>query len=361
MKKYIPVNEPLLKGNEINYLIDGVKSGWVSGEGPFVKQFEQKMADYVGRKYAIAVCKGSEIILPAFTIISCTAAILRQGCLPVLVDSDPVTWNLDVEQIESKITSKTKAIMVVHIYGLPVDMDPVLTIAEKYGLKVIEDASEAIGQAYKGNFCGSMGDLSTLSFYANKLITTGEGGMVLTDSDELAERCSFLSNLCFNPKNRFAHEDLGYNFRLGNLQAAVGLAQLERIDDFILRKRTTGKHYTELLSDIGGLQLPEEFNSNAENIYWVYGIVLKDEVPFDANEMMKRLELEHIGTRPFFWPMHEQPIFRQMGLFPKESFPVAERIARRGFYIPSGLALTTVQRTIVAAAIKAIMEERDLQ
>jgi perosamine synthetase len=376
MKKYIPVNEPILNGNEINYLIESVKSGWVSGEGPFVKQFEQKMADYVGRKYAIAVCNGtaalelavaslsldkaSEIILPTFTIISCAAAILRQGCVPVLVDSNPSTWNLDVEQIESKITSKTKAIMVVHIYGLPVDMDPVLKLAEKYHLKVIEDASEAIGQTYKGNFCGSMGDVSTLSFYANKLITTGEGGMVLTDSDELAERCSFLSNLCFNPKNRFAHEDLGYNFRLGNLQAAVGLAQLERINDFILRKRTAGKHYTELLSDIGGLQLPQEFNSNAENIYWVYGIVLKDEVPFDRNEMMKRLELEHIGTRPFFWPMHEQPIFRHMGLFTKESFQVAEKLSRRGFYIPSGLALTAKQRTIVAAAIKAIIEESDV-
>lgn len=377
MKKYIPVNEPLLNGNEINYLIESVKSGWVSGEGPFVKQLEQKMAEYVGRKYAVAVCngtaalelavaslsleKGSEIILPAFTIISCAAAILRQGCVPVLVDSDPATWNLDVEQLESKITSKTKAIMAVHIYGLPVDMDPVLTIAEKYGLKVIEDASEAIGQTYKGNFCGSMGDISTLSFYANKLITTGEGGMVLTDSEELAERCSYLSNLCFNPKNRFAHEDLGYNFRMGNLQAALGIAQLERIGDSILLKRTAGKHYTKMLSEIGGLQLPQESNSNAENIYWVYGIVLEDEISFNANTMMKWLEQEHIGTRPFFWPMHEQPVFREMGLFSNESFPVAEMLARRGFYIPSGLALTTEQRAIVAAAIKAIVEERELQ
>jgi perosamine synthetase len=372
MNKYIPVNQPLLNGNEINYLIESVKSGWVSGEGPFVKQFEKKMADYVGRKYAVAVCngtaalelavaalnldQGSEIILPTFTIISCAAAILRQGCVPVLVDSNPGTWNLDVEQIESKITSKTKAIMVVHIYGLPVDMDPVLKLAKKYSLKVIEDASEAIGQTYNGNFCGSMGDISTFSFYANKLITTGEGGMVLTDSDELAERCSFMSNLCFNPKNRFAHEELGYNFRLGNLQAAVGLAQLERIDDFILRKRAAGKHYTELLSDIGGLQLPLESNSNAENIFWVYGIVLKDEVPFDANEMMKRLEQEHIGTRPFFWPMHGQPIFRQMGLFSKQSYPVAERLSRKGFYLPSGLALTAEQRTNVAAVLRTIIE-----
>lgn len=377
IKYSIPVNEPLLNGNEINYLMESIKSGWVSGEGPFVKQFEQKVAAYVGRKYAIAVCngtaalelavaalnleQGSEIILPTFTIISCAAAIIRRGCIPVLVDSDPVTWNMDVEQIEKKITPKTKAIMVVHIYGLPVDMEPVLRLAKKHRLKVIEDASEAIGQTYKGKFCGSMGDISTFSFYANKNITTGEGGMVLTDSEELAEHCSLMCNLCFNPKNRYAHEELGYNFRMTNLQAAVGLGQLERIDEIIQRKRTTGKRYTELLSDIGCFQLPLEFTSYAVNIYWVYGIVLKDEVPFDANEMMRRLEQKHIGTRPFFWPMHEQPVFRRMRLFSKESYPVAERLARRGFYIPSGLALTAEQRIHVATALKTIIEGGDIQ
>ncbi|WP_379971131.1 DegT/DnrJ/EryC1/StrS family aminotransferase [Ectobacillus sp. sgz5001026] len=377
MNKPVPVNEPLLNGNEINYLIESIKSGWISSEGPFVKQFEQKMAAYVGRKYAIAVCngtaalelavaalkldQGSEIILPAFTIISCVAAIIRRGCVPVLVDSDPVTWNMDVRQIEMKITSKTKAIMVVHIYGLPVDMDPVLQLAEKYHLKVIEDASEAIGQTYKGRFCGNMGDISTFSFYANKHITTGEGGMVLTDSEELAEHCSFMRNLCFSPKNRFVHEELGHNFRMTNLQAAVGLAQLEQIDNIIQRKQTTGKHYMALLSNIGCFQLPLEFNSYADNIYWVYGIVLKDEVPFDANEMMRRLELKYVGTRPFFWPMHEQPIFRRMGLFSKESYPVAERLARRGFYIPSGLALTAEQRILVTNALKTIIGGEDIQ
>lgn len=377
MNKPVPVNEPLLNGNEINYLIESIKSGWISSEGPFVKQFEQKMAAYVGRKYAIAVCngtaalelavaalsldQGSEIILPAFTIISCAAAIIRRGCVPVLVDSDPVTWNMDVRQIEMKITSKTKAIMVVHIYGLPVDMDPVLQLAEKYHLKVIEDASEAIGQTYKGKFCGNMGDISTFSFYANKHITTGEGGMVLTDSKELAEHCSFMRNLCFSPKNRFVHEELGHNFRMTNLQAAVGLAQLEQIDNIVQRKQTNGKHYMALLSNIGCFQLPLEFTSYADNIYWVYGIVLKDEVPFDANEMMRRLELKYIGTRPFFWPMHEQPIFRRMGLFSKESYPVAERLARRGFYIPSGLALTAEQRILVTNALKTIIGGGDIQ
>lgn len=376
MNKLVPVNEPLLNGNEINYLMESIKSGWVSSEGPFVKQFEQNMAAYVGREYAVAVCNGtaalelavaalnldqeSEIILPAFTIISCAAAIIRQGCVPVLVDSDPITWNMDVGQIEKKITSKTKAIMVVHIYGLPVDMDPVLILAEKYHLKVIEDASEAIGQTYKGKLCGSMGDISTFSFYANKNITTGEGGMVLTDSEELAKHCSLLRNLCFNSKNRFAHEELGHNFRMTNLQAAVGLAQLERIDNIIQRKRTTGNHYTALLSNIGCFQLPLDFNSYAVNIYWVYGIVLKEEVPFDANEMMRRLNLKYIGTRPFFWPMHEQPIFRRMGLFSKESYPVAERLARRGFYIPSGLALTDEQRILVTDALKTIIGGEDI-
>jgi perosamine synthetase len=288
---------------------------------------------------------------------------VRCGCIPVLVDSDPVTWNIDVEKLKAKIeneievrsNSKIKAIMVVHIYGLPVDMDPLLAIADKYGLKVIEDAAEMHGQTYKGQPCGSFGDLSTFSFYPNKHITTGEGGMVLTDDDALAERCRALRDLCFQAKKRFVHEELGYNFRMSNLQAAIGVAQLERLKEFIARKRHMGELYTTRLLQVEGLELMLPRTSYAENIYWVYGMVLKDEVPFDAAEAMRRLGEQGIGTRPFFWPMHEQPVFWKMGLFRNESYPVAERLARRGFYIPSGMALTESQMEEVAEAVKGLV------
>jgi len=367
---FISVNEPLLSGNEKKYLNECIDTGWISSEGAFVHKFEEQFSARVGRKYGVAVCNGSaalevavrafdigpgdEVILPTFTIISCAAAIVRAGAKPVLVDADPLTWNMEVNQIEDKITSKTRAIMVVHVYGLPVNMYPVIALAEKYGLKIIEDAAEAHGLDYKGQPCGSFGDISTFSFYPNKLITTGEGGMVLTDDENLAERCRSLRNLCFQPQKRFVHKALGWNFRMSNLQAAVGLAQLEKLDEHVRRKRHMGQRYNELLKDISGLQLPLERTDYAENIYWVYGLVLKDDVPFDAQEAMRRLAERKIGTRPFFWPMHEQPVFKRMGLFEGESYPVAEHIARRGFYIPSGLAMTDEQIERVAISIREV-------
>ncbi len=305
---------------------------------------------------ALGIGVGDEVILPTFTIISCAAAIVRAGAIPVVVDCDSLTWNMDVGQIEAKITPKTKAIMVVHIYGLPVDMEAVLELAQKYGLYIIEDAAEMHGQTYKGQPCGSFGDISTFSFYPNKHITTGEGGMIVTNDDTLAEKCRGLRNLCFQPKQRFIHEELGWNFRMTNLQAALGVAQLERLDEFVIRKRRMGEKYTELLANVPGLQLPVQNTEYADNIYWVYGIVLKDEVPFDAPEAMKRLAECKIGTRPFFWPMHEQPVFHKMGLLQGESHPVSERIARRGFYIPSGMALTDEQMERVVDVLKEIFK-----
>lgn len=368
----IPVNEPLLDGNEKKYLLECIETGWISSEGPFIKQFESQFAERVGRKYGIAVSngsvaldaavaalgigKGDEVILPTFTIISCAAAIVRAGAVPVVVDCDPDTWNMDVSQIETQITSKTKAIMVVHIYGLPTDMEPVLALADKYGLKIIEDAAEMHGQTYNGRFCGSFGDISTFSFYPNKHITTGEGGLLVTDDEQLAERCRSLRNLCFQPQKRFVHEELGWNFRMTNLQAALGVAQLERLDEFVSRKRHMGQRYTELLSDVLGLQLPVPRTDYAENIYWVYGLVLKDEVPFEAEEAMRRLGKYQIGTRPFFWCMHEQPVFRKMGLFDGVFCPVAEKIARRGLYIPSGMALNDEQISQVVTVVEEILK-----
>jgi len=368
---FIPVNEPLLDGNEKKYLIECIDTGWISSEGPFIKKFEELFAERVNRKHAIAVSNGSvaldaaiialgikagdEVIMPSFTIISCAAAIVRVGAIPVVIDSDPITWNMNVNLIEEKITTRTKAIMVVHIYGLPVDMDPLMEIARKYNLKIIEDAAEMHGQAYKGRPCGSFGDISTFSFYPNKHITTGEGGIIVTDDKQIADHCRSLRNLCFNPEKRFVHEELGFNFRMTNLQAALGLAQLERLDSFVTRKRQMGRYYTEKLSSLKGIKLPLQQTAFAENIYWVYGIVLQEDVPFDAEQAMKKLAALNIGSRPFFWPMHEQPVFRKMGLFNGASCPVAERLARRGFYIPSGLALNSSQMDIVAAGVWKIL------
>jgi len=367
----IPVNEPILNGNEKKYLLECIDTGWISSEGPFVKQFEDNFSKKVERKYGIAVSngsaaldvacaaiglqKGDEVIMPTFTIISCAAAIIRTGAKPVLVDSFSDTWNMNVNQTESKITKNTKAIMIVHIYGITTDIDPVLKIAKKYNLKIIEDAAEMHGQTYKDKPCGSFGDISTFSFYPNKHITTGEGGMIVTDDETLAEKCRSLRNLCFQPKKRFIHEEIGWNYRFTNLQAAMGLAQLERINEFVALKRKMGQLYTELLKDIKNIQLPLPYTDYCKNIYWVFGIVLGKEIPFDAEEAMKRLSENKIGTRPFFWCMHEQPVFQKMGLFKNEKYPASENLARRGFYIPSGLALTEKQMYEVVNCVKKIL------
>ena len=261
--KTIPVNEPKLDGNESKYLMEAVESGWISSEGPFVSQFEEQCALRHDRKHAIAVSSGTaalhcavnaldlspedEVIVPSFTIISCVTPIIEHGGIPVLVDCDPRTFNSTPEQIISAITAKTKAIILVHIYGLPVNADPVLEIARERGIKVIEDAAEAIGLDYKDRPCGSLGDISAFSFYPNRHITTGEGGMVLTDDDKIAELCQGSRNLCFNESRRFRHERIGWNFRMTNIQAAIGLAQLEKLDQTISRKRWIGNKYNELL------------------------------------------------------------------------------------------------------------------
>jgi perosamine synthetase len=367
----IPVNTPLLDGNEKKYLLECIESGWISSEGPFVRKFESEFAAKVGRRHGIAVCNGTaaldaaidalnigpgdEVIMPAFTIISCIGQIVRVGATPVLVDSDPVTWNMDVRQIESKITPRTKAIMVVHTYGLPVDMDPVMDIARRHGLKLIEDAAEMHGQTYRGRPCGSFGDISTFSFYPNKHVTTGEGGMILVDDAALAEECRSLRNLCFQPQKRFVHERLGWNLRMTNLQAALGLAQLERLDEFVARKRHMGERYTAALASLPGVDIPLPRTDYARNIYWVFGLVMDDSKGIDAEDAMRRLGAEGVGTRPFFCPMHQQPVLRRMGLFGDDSHPVSEHLYRQGFYIPSGMALSDTDMDRVVEAVWKVL------
>lgn len=370
---FIPVNEPLLNGNEKKYLCECIDTGWISSEGPFVKEFEQKMSASVGRKYGIAVSNGTaalevavqalgisegdEVIMPTFTIISCAMAVTKVGAVPVLVDSNMDDWNMNVDEIESKITDKTKAIMIVHIYGLPVRIDKVLELAKKYNLKVIEDAAEMHGQTFNGKPCGSFGDISTFSFYPNKHITTGEGGMVVTDDEYLAERCCLLRNLCFRKDFRYMHDKISDNYRFTNLQAAVGLAQLERLNEFVEIKREMGRYYTQELQDVDGIRLPIARTDYAENIYWVYGILLNDDIKVDNRQMQKLLAEEGIGTRTFFWCMHEQPVYKEQGLFANEKYPNAEYLARKGFYIPSGLALTKEQMKQVVITVKKVLQQ----
>ena len=366
----IPVNTPRITDAERRWVLEALDAGWISSEGPYLERFEQAMAAKLARRHAIAVCNGTaalqvaiealnlgpgdEVILPTFTIISCAAAIVRVGAVPVVVDSDPVAWTMDLSQIASRITPRTRALMAVHMYGLPVPMDPVLELAQRHGLAVIEDAAEGLGITYRGRPCGSFGAVSTLSFYANKLVTTGEGGMVLTDDDALARRARSLRNLCFRPERRFVHDELGWNYRMTTLQAALGLAQLEAFDDNLARKRRLGRRYDEAFADLPDVARQPAGIDGAASAYWVYGLVPGDRHALDAPAAMARLQAAGVGTRPFFWPLHEQPVLRARGLFAGERHPVAERLARRGFYVPSGLGLTDAEQDSVIERVRAL-------
>lgn len=372
----IPVNEPVLGEAERRLVDDCVTSGWVSSSGRYITEFEEGWAAYCGRGYGISVSNGTaaleaavaslrldpgdEVILPTFTIISCVVGVLGAGAVPVLVDCDPETWCLNPDDVAARVGPRTRAIMPVHVYGHPADMDPLLELADRHGLAVVEDAAEAHGAEYltgrstsgpTWRRCGSFGTLSTFSFYANKLITTGEGGMVLTDDAALAGRLRSFRNLCFGEAQRFRHDDLGRNVRLSNLQAALGVAQLPRINAAVAHKRWMAERYAERLADLPALQLPVE-RPWARSVYWMYGVVLADEAGLDARELAGRLRERGVETRPFFLGMHEQPALRRLGLFRGESYPVAERIARRGLYLPSGLTLTEAQIERVAGALE---------
>jgi perosamine synthetase len=371
----IPVNEPALGDKELEYAAECIRTGWISSAGAFIERFESEWAAFCGMRYGVAVSNGTvalqvavdcldlapgdEVIMPSFTIISCAQAVTQAKGVPVLVDSDPRTWCMDVSQVADRVTPRTRAVMPVHIYGHPVDMDPLLDLAEKHGLTIIEDAAEVHGGEYLSRRgaapvwrrCGGMSDLSTFSFYANKLITTGEGGMILANEPRLADRARSLRNLCFRPERRFYHTELGYNCRMTNLQAALGVAQIQRMDQIIARKRWMGAAYTERLAGIAGLQLPVE-EPWARQVYWMYGLLLDESAGYDAVSFARRLHDEGVETRPFFLGMHEQPVFQQMGLFLGEHYPVAERLARQGLYLPSGLGLTEQQLEEVCTAVR---------
>lgn len=352
----IRVYEPYLGDEETQNAVDALSRGMISGTlgGDYTGEFERLVSESCGVRHGITTTSGTtalalavasigigpgdEVLVPALTNIATAFAVVYTGGKPVFVDSERETWNLDTQTLQDKITSKTRAIMPVHLYGHPVDMDPVMAVAEEHGLHVIEDAAEAQGATYRGKKVGGIGQIGCLSFFINKLITTGEGGMVVTDDDSIAERARHLKNLGYSSRDKFIHTDLAYNFRLTNLQAAIGVAQMAKLDEIIERKRRIAEMYTSRLAGIEGLQLPVE-KSWATNVYWMYSVVLNGGLP-ERDIVRERLEESGIETRAFFQPLHRQPVFLDMGVSSdSDSLPVCEDLGRRGLYLPSGPGL----------------------
>lgn len=363
--KRIPVCEPRLGPRERAEVLGALEAGRISA-GERVEGFEERWAAFCGRRHGVALSSGtaslelalaclglepgSEVILPSFTIISCALAVLRTGAVPVFVDVDPLTGTMDASKVSASLTRRTRALMAVHLYGHPCDMDPLLDLARRERLKLIEDAAEAHGALYKEKPCGSFGDVSCFSFYANKLIATGEGGMLLTDDPALAARARRLRNLAFGEKDKFRHEELGFNFRMTELQGALGLAQIKSLRGALAHKRRVHGLYRRALEGVGGVRLLEE-SSWARSSFWMIGAVL------DASARMaaRRLAAEGVETRPFFLGLHEQPALRGRGLPCIGSFPVTERLSRRGLLLPSGSSLDEDQVRRVARELRGAL------
>ena len=369
--KMIPVNEPLLSPRAKKYVLDCLDTGWISSAGTYIQRFEEAFARYLGCRFAVTTSSGTaalhlaiatlgfgpgdEVIIPDLTIISCALAVIYAGARPVLVDVDPVTFTLDPELIEKKITKRTKAIMVVHLYGHPADMDPILKLAKKYRLAVIEDAAEAHGARYKGRLVGSLGTIGTFSFYANKIVTTGEGGMVVADDATLARKARLLKDLAHSPGRRFWHEEIGFNYRLTNLSAAIGLAQLELVKTYLRKKRWMAGEYAKALRGIPYLSPPAEM-SWAKSVFWMYALTLTPDAPVTRDNLRAKLKELGIDTRDFFYPLHLQPVLRKY-VQKTDRFPVSDSVSRRGFYLPSGLAITKTQIRTVAGALRTILKK----
>ena len=364
----IPVFEPILGKKEIEYARDCLDTNWISFGGKYNKKFEEEFAKYCGVKYGVAttngtsalhlalltlkIGKGDEVIVPDFTMASPAFAVEYVGATPVFVDADRNTWNIDVSKIEEKITDRTKAILVVHIYGHPSNMGPIMKIAKKHNLKVIEDCAEAHGALYKNKKVGSFGDVSAFSFYANKVITTGEGGMLITDDKKLAERARWLHSLTFDKERKHIHQEIGYNFRMSNITAAIGLGQLEKIEETIEKKRWIASTYNKYLSKISGITTPVE-DKDVRNIYWMYGILVEDKFGISRDELKKKLYEGGVDTRFFFYPLHAQPCFSKYG-YNKKDYPVCTELSEKGLYLPSGLTLTEEQIKFICDKIQEI-------
>ncbi len=350
MIKFIPVSEPTITEKEIKYVMQAVKSGWVSSLGEYINRFEDEFAKFVGTKYALTVANGTvglhlalvslgikegdEVIVPDLTFIATANAVKYTGATPVFADIDKETWCISVEDIERKITPRTKAIIPVHLYGHPADMDPIMEIAKRYNLYIIEDCAEAHGAEYKGRKVGSIGHCGVFSFYGNKIITTGEGGMITTNDKELYEKAKYLRDHAMSKEKRYWHTEIGYNYRMTNIQAALGLAQLERINEIINKKRRIFEWYKEGLKDLEGIKLNPE-KEWVKNVYWMVCLVHENFDEEKRERFMKELKNKGIDTRPFFYPCSMMPMYKQDGLIN----PVSYEISKKGISLPSGYNL----------------------
>lgn len=361
--RHIPVSSPALIGREKEYVLDCIESSWISSSGKYIGLFESAFAEYLGARHAVAVSNGTvalhlallalgvgpgdEVIVPTLTYVATANAVKYTGATPVLAESEPGTGNIDPSGIEKLITAKTRAIIPVPLYGHPCDMDPILELARKHGLRVIEDAAEALGASYKGRPCGRLADLATFSFYGNKTITTGEGGMVVTDDSALADRVRLLKGQGMDPSRRYWFPVVGYNYRMTNIQAAIGLAQLEKIDEHVGRRKEIAKWYERALAGIKGIKAPL-VKSYAEHSYWMYTVLVGEEYGMNRDELMAYLAGEGIETRPAFYPMHVMPVYREEG----SRFRAAEDFASRGMNLPTFHSLTLADVERIAGLIR---------
>ncbi len=365
-RRHLAVAKPLLDDDELQLVSECIITGWVSSGGPFVNKFEKLMADYCHTKYAVAcssattalhlsllahdIGTGDEVIIPSLTFIATANAVSYTGAKPVFIDSEPLTWNIDPEKINEAITSRTKAIIPVHLYGHPADMDKINNIARENNLIVIEDAAEAQGATYKGKPVGSLSDIAVFSFFGNKIITTGEGGMIVTNSKEIAEKCRILRDHGMSQERRYWHEVIGYNYRMTNIQAALGVAQMGKIDRIIKRKKEIAAQYEKHLNGIEGITLPVNLTW-ASNVYWLYTILVDEVISgLSINEIMNNLKQVKIETRPVFPPVHKQPIYAN-----SQELPVAESISAKGISLPSSPEIRNQDILLVCNTIKSLM------
>jgi perosamine synthetase len=360
--QFLPVCEPTLVGNEQAYVLDALKTGWISSAGKYVTEFEKQFSQYCGVNYGVGVCNGTvalhlalvalgvgpgdEVIIPDFTMIATAFAVCYTGAKPVFVDADPETWNMDVRLIEEKITPRTKVILPVHIMGLLCDMPAINRIAKKHNLAVLEDAAEAHGAEYCGQKAGSFGDIAAFSFFANKNLTTGEGGMVVTDSAELFDRCRYHKNLCFplSGGREYVHNDIGFNYRLSNLHAAIGLAQTEKADELRQMRRRNHSMYVERLSGVPGIRFQKDDDPDYLHVHWMNAILVDEaEYGMDRDSLMEHLRRNGIDSRKLFTGMHRQKALLDYGCEADGNYPVSERLAAEGLYLPSSSHLSVGQ------------------
>ena len=373
-KTFFPVSVPNVTRKDIVSVNKALKAGWISSEGPEVKKFEKNFSKYIGHKYGVAVSsgtaaleiaikslnlkKGDEIIIPNFTIISNALAAIKQDLKIKLIDCGKFDWNMDISEIKKNISKKTKAIIATHIYNFPLRIDLLKKICKKKKIIIIEDAAETLGQKLNKKLCGSYGDISTFSFYANKQITTGEGGMITTNNKKLYEKSSSLRNLSFGKKDRFNHDDISWNYRMTNIQASLGISQLKRINQIVRTKHKIGLEYYKRLKNNSNLYIPKIRTKYAKNIYWVVAIlILNQKLKIDAKKMMNKLKTEGIATRPFFWPMHRQKILKKYNISKNISFPNSNYICKYGLYLPSSLKLKTSEINSICLKINKILKK----